>query len=156
MVLLRLGLRHQQYPEDALPAESPLSWKPGSCCLQKHQNLFLIYGLFQAVSAAWGDGYERGGIRDLLPKDLREGVKRRQGCLWLLLTCFGKSFFPKTPGEEPLSFFKIRAGRRHSTQDTEEFTRERENKHTPKNSVKKTNWGFSSCQSFPLDCKCFL
>lgn len=156
MVLLRPGLRLPAASRGCSACREPPLLETRRLLFAKTTKYVSYLWAISGCEHCLGVGYERGGIRDLLPKDLREGVKRRQGCLWLLLTCFGKSFFPKTPGEEPLSFFKTQMGRRHSTRDTEEFRRERENKHTPKSSVKKTNRGFSSCQSFPLDSKCFL
>lgn len=98
-------------------------------------------------TAAW-HGYKRGGIRDLLPKGLREGLNSSRPVPGFCSHILEIHPFPKSLVRN-FSLLSKQVGRRCFTWDTEESRRERENKPTSKKSVKKISEDFPAASHFP-------
>lgn len=100
--------------------------------------MFLILYYFRLGALLGADGYQRGGIRDLLPKDLRAGLNSSRAAPGFCSQVLEIHPFPKCRVRN-LSLPSIHRWKGDTSLGTQRSPEEKgKTKPTPKNSVKKT------------------
>lgn len=138
LVLLRPGLRLPAALRECSACPEPPLLEIHQLLLQKQQKC-LLFMCYTRLGAVLGERRQERRIRGSVPSDVR-GLKLKQSCPWLLLTCFGKSSSPIIPSEKSPS--------KHRWEGDTSLSTLRKTNPPPKTQFKKIQ-GFSSCQSFP-------
>lgn len=100
--------------------------------------MFLILYYFRLGALLGADGYQRGGIRDLLPKDLRAGLSSSRAAPGFCSQVLEIHPFPKSQVRN-LSLPSIHRWEGDTSLGTQRSPEEKgKTKPIPKNSVKKT------------------